>query len=127
MSPRDWYEFLLTHYQHAQPLLPDLRNFIHTKYIHEESTQKGKIWTTLADYPLSYEDFSAKRKLTFDPKRPEDQTGCHKPKTFINRNCGGSHFPVYMSAEEYTQKCHTSQHAILPSIHDNGWIAKVDK
>ena len=99
------------------------------KYIHEENTDKREKYERLcniAEYPLSYkpyeEDFSAKRKLTFDPRRPEDQANCNKPKTFINRKFGGSTFPVFMSSEEYSQKCLTSQHVILPNINDTGGL-----
>ena len=127
MSPQDWFEFVLTHDQHAQSLLPDLRKFIHTKYIHAENTMKrdtyGKL-CNIAEYPLTYrpyeEDFSAKRKLTFDPEK--DKANFLQPSTFIQRKFGGSHFPVYMSREEYTKLCLTSQHVILPNIHDNGGL-----
>ena len=127
MSPQDWYEFMLTHDQHTQSLLPDLRKFLHNKYIHEENTQKrdkyGKL-CNIVEYPLSYRpyegDFSARRKLTFDPKQSTDQAKCNRPNTFIDREFAGSTFPVYMSKEEYTQKCLTSHHVILPNINDNG-------
>ena len=115
MSPQDWFEFVLTHDQHAQSLLPDLRKFIHTKYIHAENTKKrdtyGKL-CSIAEYPLTYrpyeEDFSAKRKLLFDPKQSTDQAQCNKPQTFIQREFGGSQFPVYMSKEEYENTCLSS-------------------
>ena len=128
MSPRDWYEFLLTHNQQAQSLLPELRKFIHTKYIHEENTHKrdhyGKL-CNIAEYPLSYrpyeEDFTAKRKLNFDPTLQIDQPNCNKPDTFINRPFGGSVFPAYMSTEEY-ERCLSPRRAYLPSYYDNGGI-----
>ena len=129
MAPRDWYEVLLRHNHQVKTLLPDLRIFIHTKYINEENTHKQNKYGQLcniAEYPLSCrpfeEDFSAKRKLTFDPRYPEERANCNKPSTFINRKFGGSTFPVYMSAEEYTQKCLTSQHYILPNKEDNGGL-----
>ena len=127
MSPQDWFEFVITHDQHAHSLLPDLRKFIHTKYIHAENTKKRDTYGTLcniAEYPLTYrpyeKDFSAKRKLTFDPEK--DKANFLQPSTFIQRKFGGSHFPVYMSTEEYTKRCLTSQHVILPNIHDNGGL-----
>ena len=121
MSPRDWYEFLLTHNTQAANLLPDLRKFLHTKYINEENTHNrdkyGKL-CNLAEYPLTYrpyeEDFSTKRKLTFDPSSPHDQPKFRQPSTFINREFSGSHFPVYMSEDEYTTKCLTPQPFRLP-------------
>ena len=127
MSPRNWYEFSITHNQHAQTLLPNLRKFIHTKYIHEENTAKrekyGKL-CNIAKYPLYFkpyeEDFSAKIKLTFDPKK--DNANFLQPSTFIQRKFGGSHFPVHMSTDEDTERRLTSQHAILPNIHDNGGL-----
>ena len=127
MSPRDWYEFMLMHDQHTQSLLPDLRKFLHTKYIHEENTSKRDKYGQLCnivEYPLTFrpyeEDFAAKRKLTFDPTQSIDQANYNKPKTFINREFAGSTFPVYMSSEEYTDRCLTSHHVLLPNIDDNG-------
>ena len=91
MSPRDWYEFMLTHDQHKEPLLTDLRKFLHTKYINEENTHRRSDYGQLCnivEYPLSFrpyeEDFTAKRKLKFDPSSPIDQPNCNKPDTFIN-------------------------------------------
>ena len=129
MSPRDWYEFMLTHNQHKQPLLADLRKYLHTKYIHEENTHRRDDYGQLCnivEYPLCFrpyeEDFSAKRKLTFDPNSSIDQPNCNRPKTFINREFGGSTFPVYMSTEEYSDRCLTSHHVVLPNIHDNNGL-----
>ena len=110
MSPRDWYEFLQTHNHQATTLLPDLRKFLHTKYINEENTKNrdkyGRL-CNLAEYPLVHrpyeEDFSAKRKLTFDPKSPQDQPNFTQPSSFILREFAGSHFPVYMSKDKYVQ------------------------
>ena len=121
MAPRDWYEFLLTHDHQATTLLPDLRKFLHTKYINEENTHNrdryGRL-CNLAKYPLTHrpyeEDFSAKRKLTFDPSSPHDQPKFRQPSTFINREFSGSHFPVYMSQDEYTTKSLTPQPFRLP-------------
>ena len=126
MSPRDWYEFLLKHDHQAATLLPDLRKFLHTKYIHEENTHNrdkyGQL-CNLAEYPLTHrpyeEDFSAKRKLPFDPNSSIDQPKCNKPDTFINRPFKGSVFPAYMSKEEYVQCCLTPQTVILPSYVDS--------
>ena len=126
MSPRDWYEFLLKHEYQAATLLPDLRKFLHTKYIHEENTHNrdkyGQL-CNLAEYPLTHrpyeEDFSAKRKLTFDPNSSIDQPKCNKPDTFINRPFSGSVFPAYMSKEEYVYKCLTPHNIILPSYVDD--------
>ena len=128
MSPSDWYEFMLTHDEHIH-ILADVRKFLHTKYIHEENTCKrdhyGRL-CNLADYPLPFrpyeEDFSAKRRLNFDPNSSIDQAQCRQPTTFINRDFGGSTFPVYMSKEEYSDRCLTSHHAFLPNIHDNNGI-----
>ena len=129
MSPRDWYEFMLMHNQHTQSLLPDLRKFLHTKYIHEENTYKRDKYGQLCnivEYPLTFrpyeEDFAAKRKLTFDPVQSIDQANCNKPNSFINREFAGSTFPVYMSKEEYNDRCLSSHHAVLPNIHNNGGI-----
>ena len=121
MSPIDWYEFLLKHEYQAATLLPDLRKFIHSKYIHEENTSNrdkyGRL-CNLAEYPLTHrpyeEDFSAKRKLTFDPSSPQDQAKFRQPSSFIQREFAGSHFPVYMSKEEYVTKCLTPQPFRLP-------------
>ena len=121
MSPRDWYEFLLTHDHQAATLLPDLRKFLHTKYINEENTHNrdkyGRL-CNLAEYPLTHrpyeEDFSAKRKLTFDPSSPQDQANFKQPSSFIQREFAGSHFPVYMSKEEYVTKCLSPQPFTLP-------------
>ena len=129
MSPRDWYEFLQKHEYQAATLLPDLRKFLHSKYIHEENTRHrdkyGQL-CNLAEYPLTHrpyeEDFTAKRKLTFDPKQSIDQANCNKPQTFINRKFGGSQFPAYISKEEYERDCLSSKHVFLPNIHDNGGI-----
>ena len=129
MSPRDWYEFLQKHEYQAATLLPDLRKFLHSKYIHEENTRHrdkyGQL-CNLAEYPLTHrpyeEDFTAKRKLKFDPKSPIDQPNCNKPDTFINRPFGGSVFPAYTSKEEYERDCLSSQRLFLPSYHDNGGI-----
>ena len=126
MSPRDWHEFLQKHEYQAATLLPDLRKFLHTKYIHEENTSNrdkyGQL-CNLAEYPLTHrpyeEDFSAKRKLQFDPTSPIDQAKCNRPDTFINRSFSGSVFPAYMSKEEYVYKCLTPHDAILPSYLDN--------
>ena len=128
MSPRDWYEFLLQHDNQATNLLPDLRKFLHTKYINEENTHKrdkyGKL-CNLAEYPLTFrpyeEDFSAKRKLTFDANSSIDQPKCNKPDTFINRSFSGSVFPAYMSREEYVYKCSTPHDVLLPSYVDNSY------
>ena len=129
MSPRDWYEFMLMHNQHTHSLLPDLRKFLHTKYIHEENTSKRDTYGQLcniAEYPLTFrpyeEDFAAKRKLTFDPVQSIDQANCNRPNSFINREFAGSTFPVYMSKEEYNDKCLSSHHAVLPNIHNNEGI-----
>ena len=121
MSPRDWYEILLTHNQQAQSLLPELRKFSHTTYIHEENTHirdhYGQL-CNIAEYPLTHrpyeEDFIAKRKLNFDPKSPQDQANFKQPSSFIQREFGGSHFPVYMSKEQYVQACLTSKPFRLP-------------
>ena len=129
MAPRDWYEFLLKHDHQAATLLPDLQKFLHTKYIHEENTHNrdkyGQL-CNLAEYPLTHrpyeEDFSAKRKLNFDPKSSIDQAKYNKPDTFINRPFGGSILPAYMSKEEYERKCISSQRFFLPSYYDNGEI-----
>ena len=129
MSPRDWYEFLLTHKKHTELLLPDLRKFLYTKYIHEENTHNrdkyGQL-CNLAEYPLTHrpyeENFSAKRKLNFDPNLSIDQPKCNKPNTFINRPFGGSTFPAYISKEEYERNCLSSQRFFLPSYHDDGGI-----
>ena len=126
MSPRDWHEFLQKHEYQAATLLPDLRKFLHTKYIHEENTgnrnKYGQL-CNLAEYPLTHrpyeEDFSAKRKLEFDPTSPIDQPKCNRPDTFINRSFSGSVFPAYMSKEEYMYKCLTPHDVILPSYVDN--------
>ena len=129
MSPRDWYEFMLMHNQHTQSLLPDLRKFLHTNYIHEENTSKRDKYGQLCnivEYPLTFrpyeEDFAAKRKLTFDPIQSIDQANCNRPNSFINREFAGSTFPVYMSKEEYNDKCLSSHHAVLPNIHNNEGI-----
>ena len=129
MAPRDWCEFLMKHDHQAATLLPDLRKFLHTKYIHEGNTHNrdkyGQL-CNLAEYPLTHrpyeDDFSAKRKLTFDPIKSIDQAHCNKPTTFINRPFGGSTFPAYMSKEEYERKCLSSQCFFLPSYYDNGGI-----
>ena len=128
MSPRDWYEFLLKHDHQAATLLPDLRTFLHTNYIHEENTHKkdkyGQL-CNLAEYSLTHrpyeEDFTAKRKLNFDLKSSIDQPKCNRPDTFINRPFGGSVFPAYMSKEEY-ERCLSPQRVCLPSYYDNGGI-----
>ena len=127
MSPSDWYEFMLTHDEHIH-VLADVRKFLHTKYIHEENTCKrdhyGRL-CNIAEYPLCFrpyeEDFSAKRKLTFDPNSVIDQAKCNKPDTFINRPFSGSVFPAYMSREEYVYNCSTPHDVLLPSYVDNSY------
>ena len=129
MSPRDWYEFMLPHDDEHIHLLADLRKFLHTKYIYEENTFKrdhyGQL-CNLAEYPLPFrpyeEDFSAKRRLNFDPNSSIDQPHFTQPSSFIQREFRGSQFPVYMSKEEYENTCLSSRHLFLPNIHDNGGI-----
>ena len=121
MAPRDWYEFLQKHEYQAATLLPDLRKFLHTKYINEENTKNrdkyGRL-CNLAEYPLVHrpyeEDFSAKRKLTFDSNSPQDQPNFRQPSSFIQGKFAGSQFPVYMSKEKYVQTCLTPQPFRLP-------------
>ena len=121
MSPRDWYEFISTHEHHASTILGDLRKFSHSKYIHAENTGKRDKWgklCNLAEYPLVHrpyeEDFSAKRKLNFDPISPQDQPNFTQPSSFIQREFAGSQFPVYMSKEKYVKTCLTPQPFRLP-------------
>ena len=127
MSPKDWYDFMLTYNEHKQ-LLAELRKYLHTKYIHAENTHRRNDYGQLcniAEYPLCFkpyeEDFSAKRKLTFDPNSSVDQPKCNRPNTFINRPFGGSVFPAYMSREEYVYNCSTPHDVLLPSYVDNSY------